>query len=114
MAFGNAELDKLKGVERAEHALNHSDLDRPKHYFYDPEVSKSAFEKQEEERSIGVSGKINITKILEVVGDVIVVGILLMFFGGDFWMAVLRSDSNKIEDIIKIVLRHNFLFENRK
>ena len=83
MAFGNAELDKLKGVERAEHALNHSDLDRPKHYFYDPAVSKSAFEKQKGE-VVSTVGRKSITKILEIIGIAVLVGILLMFLGGIF------------------------------
>lgn len=84
MAFGNAELDKLKGVERAEHVLNHSDLDRPKHYFYDPELPKSTFEKQAEKESKSESTKINIPKVLEIIGVVIAVGILMRFFVGIF------------------------------
>ncbi len=84
MAFGNAELDKLKGVEKAVHSLNFSDLDRPKHYFYDPEVSKDAFDKQKDEVSNAVSGKNLLEKAVEVAVFAIATAILFTFFKGIF------------------------------
>jgi hypothetical protein len=84
MAFGNAELDKLKGVERVEHALHHSDLDRPKHYFYDHEMSKEAFEKQKNEGTNVVSGRKVVAKAGEVIAFVIAAAVLFTFFKGIF------------------------------
>ena len=84
MFLNAGEFDKVKAAERAEHALNHSDVDRLKHDFYDPEISKSAFEKQAKESSKSVSGKKLLIKILEFVAFAIALGVVMMFFGGIF------------------------------
>ena len=84
MFLNAGEFDKVKAAERAEHALNHSDVDRPKHYFYDHEMSKDAFEKQAKEISKSRSGKNILIKILEFVAFAIALGVVMMFFGGIF------------------------------
>ena len=80
MAFGNAELDKLKGVERAQHALNNSDLDRPSRYHHDHEMSKSAFEKEKQMPAETFSWKKFGVKVLEIAVLILTAGVLLRFF----------------------------------
>ena len=77
-------FDKVKAAERGIHGLNFSDQDRPDRYHHDHEMSKAAFEKEQEAGRAPIDKKKFIVKALEVAVLVVATGVLIQFFGGLF------------------------------
>lgn len=77
-------FDKVKAAERGIRGLNFSDQDRPDRYHHDHEMSKAAFEKEQEVRKESFSWRTFAVKALEVTALIVAVGVLIRFFGGFF------------------------------